>query len=163
MKGLKGSGLNSTGSSFLKALESASLRFANCLAQQSNPTSPTTLSQVTVMATSPLQQVTVAAQYEGTLSFLPLDWYSFQFPGVRLLPDDFGLLGGRLSLNAMAVLTTMKYSKGLMLISDEIAVLLSNTPAVTRQRWCFEGWGGAGDWAPGGVAVACGYTGTERQ
>jgi hypothetical protein len=35
-----------------------------------------------------------------------------------------------------------KYTKGLMAISDEIAVLLSNTPAVTRQRWFFEDWGG---------------------
>lgn len=35
-----------------------------------------------------------------------------------------------------------RYSKGLILISDEIAALLSNTPAVIRQRWFFEGWGG---------------------
>lgn len=34
------------------------------------------------------------------------------------------------------------YSKGLMLISDEIEVLLANTPTVTRHRWFFEGLGG---------------------
>lgn len=33
-----------------------------------------------------------------------------------------------------------KYSRGLMLISDEIQTLLSNTPGVTRLRWFFEGW-----------------------
>ena len=35
-----------------------------------------------------------------------------------------------------------KYSKGLKLVSDEVAVLLANTPSVTRQRWFFDGWGG---------------------
>jgi len=33
-----------------------------------------------------------------------------------------------------------KYSKGLMLISGEIEALLTNTLAVTRQGWFFEGW-----------------------
>lgn len=33
-----------------------------------------------------------------------------------------------------------KYARDLMLISDEIQTLLTNTPGVTRLRWFFEGW-----------------------
>jgi len=43
---------------------------------------------------------------QGTF-VVPLDWYYFQFPGVRLLPNGFGLLSGRFAANALALYSTM--------------------------------------------------------
>ena len=88
-------------------------------------------------------------------AFLPLDLYYYSFPGINLLPNGFGLLAGRLTLNGLALLSTLKGHP-----AD--GILDGGESATSEQQWTEQPYTAPGASAePSSGAVGFSYPSTS--